>query len=267
MQQNYKYIKLISHDLTNQAQYLNIILDRPKKRNALNPLLISEFISILEKYETKEEIKLILISSSSSVFCAGADLEYLKKLQKYSYQENLNDSKNLMNLYKKILKYPKLIISKVCGPAIGGGCGLVTASDIVFATNTSKFGYPEIKLGFIPALVSTFLLKKIRAVDARELLLTGKLVNAIEAQKIGLINKICNPDNIDNTVLEFIKEIVKNTSKNSIRETKQMLYEFMNIEKNLQKASELNAKNRESNDFKKGISDFLNKKNTNWAKN
>ena len=104
MSQNYKYIKLIPFDLNSQAQYLNIILDRPKKRNALNPVMISEITSVLDKYEKKSEIKLILISSSSSVFCAGADLQYMKNLQKYSYQENLNDSKKLMNLYKKMLK-------------------------------------------------------------------------------------------------------------------------------------------------------------------
>ena len=267
MQQNYKYIKLVSCDLNNQAKYLNIILDRPKKRNALNPLMISEFINILDEYETKHEIKLILISSSSSVFCAGADLKYLKKLQHYSYQENLNDSKNLMNLYKKMLKYPKLIISKVCGPAIAGGCGIITASDMVFATNTSKFGYPEVKLGFIPALVSTFLLNKIKEVDVRELLLTGQLVTATQAKEIGLINKICNLENIDETVEKFIKKTIASTSTNSIMETKKMLYEFMSIEKKLEKASELNAKNRESDDFKKGVSNFLDKKNTNWLKN
>ena len=266
MSQNYKYIKLIPFDLNSQAQYLNIILDRPKKRNALNPVMISEITSVLDKYEKKSEIKLILISSSSSVFCAGADLQYMKNLQKYSYQENLNDSKKLMNLYKKMLKYPKLIISKVCGPAIAGGCGIITASDIVFATHTSKFGYPEIKLGFIPALVSTFLYKKILEIDLRELLLTGKIITAIQAKEIGLINQICSVDKIDNTIVEFIKKIVKETSPNSIKETKKMLYHLMNLDKKLQKAAELNAQNRQSDDFKKGISNFLDKQPTDWMK-
>tara|TARA_Y100000766_G_scaffold242505_1_gene220856 strand:- start:984 stop:1784 length:801 start_codon:yes stop_codon:yes gene_type:complete len=266
MGQNYKYIKLIPYVLHDQAQYLDIVLDRPKKRNALNPVMISEITSVLDKYEKNLEIKLILISSSSSVFCAGADLQYLKKLQKYSYQENLNDSKNLMNLYKKMLKYPKLIISKVCGPAIAGGCGIITASDMVFATNTSKFGYPEIKLGFIPALVSTFLYNKIREVDLRDLLLTGKIVTAIQAKEIGLINQIYSVNKIDNAVVKFIKKIVQETSPNSIKETKKMLYKLMNVNNKLQKAAELNAKNRQSDDFKKGISNFLDKQPTNWLK-
>lgn len=266
MHQKQKYIKLKTFDLNNQAQYLNIILNRPEKRNALNPQMITEIISAFDEHEKLNKTKLILISSSSSVFCAGADLQYLKKLQNYSYQENLNDSYHLMNLYKTMLKYPKLIISKVCGPAIAGGCGLINASDLVFATKNSKFSYPEVKLGFIPALVSTFLLTKIKGSDARELLLTGKLIDAIYAEKIGLINKICELENIDNEIIKFIEKIVKETSLNSIKETKEMLYQLMDLDKKLEKAAKLNAKSRESEDFTKGITNFLVKNKINWAK-
>ena len=170
-----------------------------------------------------------------------------------------------MQLFKTMLTYPKLIISQVSGYAIGGGCGLITASDIIFATEESKFGYPEVKIGFIPALVSTFLTKKIRENDARELLLTGKLIDAKKAKEIGLINYTSTLKNIHKEIKQFIETTIKTTSENSIKETKEMLYKWLNLEQKLEKAAELNALNRKTEDFKKGITSFLNKENINWS--
>ena len=164
-----------------------------------------------------------------------------------------------------MLTYPKLIISKVEGVAIAGGCGITTASDIVFSTEEGKFGYPEVKIGFIPALVSTFLTKKINEQHARELLLTGKLINAKSALDIGLINYVYQKNKIDFHIQKFIEKHIKTTSSNSIYETKKMLYNWLDLDKKLNQAAEFNALNRKSIDFKKGLSCFLNKKEIDWS--
>lgn len=259
MNTEYKYIQINHHN-----QYINILFDRPEKRNALNNEMITEIQSALNLYKKNTDIKVVLISSSSDVFCAGADLQHLQNIKEYSYEENLKDSEILKNLYKTMLLYPKLIISKVCGPAIAGGCGIMTASDVIFSTSTSKFGYPEVKIGFIPALVSVFLVQKIKETHARELLLTGKLIDAQTAKEIGLIHHICEANEIDDNVNSFIHNMINKTSSNSISETKKMLFSWFNFDKNLNKAAEWNAQNRKSADFQKGISHFLNKEKINW---
>ena len=219
MNKNYKYIKVDGQDYI-----LNIILDRPQKKNALHPIMIREIQNVFELYENKSQYRVILLSSNSDVFCSGADIKYLEKMKDYSYDDNLADSRQLMNLFKTMLSYPKLIVSKVSGPAIAGGCGIITASDIVFATNNSTFGYPEVKIGFIPALVSTFLMRKIKGLDVRELLLTGNIINAKRAKEIGLINYIYNSKEIDVEVDHFIEKFTRITSPHSIEKTKKLLY-------------------------------------------
>ena len=261
MQSKLKHIKIKISSRT-----LNIILNRPSKKNALNPDMIQEIQNTFNKYHNENSIRTIMISSNSDVFCAGADIKYLQKIKKFSYEENLKDSLQLMQLFKTMLLYPKIIISKVTGPAIGGGCGIVTASDMVFATKTGKFGYPEVKIGFIPALVSTFLIKKIGEINARELLLTGKIINTEQAKEIGLINYIYNKQNIDQEITKFIKNTSKKTSLHSISETKKMIYDWLDLDTQLQKAAKYNAKHRKTEDFKIGINSFLNKTAINWEK-
>ncbi|MDC0189375.1 enoyl-CoA hydratase/isomerase family protein [Flavobacteriales bacterium] len=246
--------------------FINIIFNRPSKKNALNTRMIDEIKNTLRDFKDNKQIKIILFSSESDIFCAGADLESLQRIKDFSYDENLKDSINLMELFKTMLTYPKLIISKVEGAAIAGGCGITTASDIVFATEEAKFGYPEVKIGFIPALVSTFLTKKINEQHARELLLTGKLINAKSALDIGLINYICQKNKIDIHIKGFVEKHIKTTSSNSIYETKQMLYHWLDLDKKLNQAAEFNALNRKSEDFKKGISCFLSKREIDWIK-
>ena len=260
MDQIKDYIKLKIHQ-----NFINIIFNRPSKKNALNSPMIDEIKKTLIDYRDNKQIKIILFSSESDVFCAGADLESLQRIKDFTYDENLKDSINLMELFKTMLTYPKLIISKVEGAAIAGGCGITTASDIVFSTEEGKFGYPEVKIGFIPALVSTFLIKKINEQHARELLLTGKLINAKSALDIGLINYVCKKNKIDILIKEFIEQHIKTISPNSIYETKKMLYHWLDLDKKLNQAAELNALNRKSEDFKKGISYFLSKKKIDWS--
>ena len=247
-------------------QVVNIIFNRPEKRNALNFKMIDEIQKTLNTYKKNKKIKIILFSSDSTVFCAGADIEYLQKIKDFSFADNLKDSKKLMKLFKTMLLYPKLIISKINGAAIAGGCGIATACDITFASDKSVFGYPEVRIGFIPALVSTFLTHKINGTKLRELLLTGNIINAKNAQKIGLINYVYKPSELEGKVNDFIQEIIHKTSVESIAETKKMIYLWLDLEKKLKKSAELNAESRKTQNFKKGISGFLNKTKIDWSK-
>lgn len=245
---------------------LNIVLDSPNNRNALSPSMIYEIQSTLDKYQNNKDIRVVLFSSSSSVFCAGADLKYLKSIINNTLDENLKDSLQLMNLFKTILSYKKIVISKVTGPAIAGGCGIVSASDFIFCTKESKFGYPEVKIGFIPALVSTFLKYKVSYYNAKKLLINGNIINAEEAKKIGLVDNIESIKKIDNKIDEFIDNHIRMTSPISIAQTKKLQYDLNNLETQLSIAAEYNANIRLQSDFKKGINSFLNKNSINWEK-
>ncbi len=261
MEHHYQHIQSKTNN-----NVLSILLDRPLKRNALHPAMISEIQHVLETYKDSESIRVVLISSTSSVFSAGADIKYLEKMLKFSYEENLLDSQKLMNLLKTMLSYPKLIIAKIVGPAIAGGCGLVTASDITFSEQHSIFGYPEVKIGFVPALVSSLLMSKINGTQMRDLLLTGKTINAQEAHSIGLINYVCDQKSINTEINTFIKKFCTETSPNSIKITKEIIYLSQNLEAKLEEAAKINAKSRMDDDFKKGVTAFLKKQTINWGK-
>ncbi|MGB3073893.1 MAG: enoyl-CoA hydratase/isomerase family protein, partial [Chitinophagales bacterium] len=168
-----------------QDRLFYIILARPEKKNALNDTVVTELTHALQLATDDDEVKIIILKAEGDVFSAGADLEYLQRLQNFSYEENLADSTLLKTLLLKIYTHPKIVIAQVEGHAIAGGCGLAAVCDFCFSVPDAKFGYTEVKIGFIPALVMVFLLRKINGAKARELLFTGKLVTAAEALSYG----------------------------------------------------------------------------------
>ncbi|RZM18206.1 MAG: enoyl-CoA hydratase/isomerase family protein, partial [Pedobacter sp.] len=180
-----------------------ISINRPDKRNALNPALVTSLTEHLLKASEDDEVKVIVLKAEGSVFSAGADLEYLQQIQQNGYEENLADSENLKRLFTTIYYLPKIVIAQVEGHAIAGGCGLATVCDIIFAVPEAKFGYTEVKLGFVPAIVSCFLLRKTSETLAKRILLTGALFSAQEALDFGLITFVTNQEDIDLNVKEF----------------------------------------------------------------
>lgn len=243
-----------------------ITLNRPEKRNAFNAQLVNELKSGLIAADTDAQVKIIILKGEGEVFSAGADLAYLQSLQQNSYEENLADSRNLMELYRSIYLLSKPVIAQVEGHAIAGGCGLVTVCDFAFAVPEAQFGYTEVKIGFVPAIVMVFLLRKVNERYAKELLLTGKLINADKAAEAGLINAVTGKENINEYVLDFANNIITNCSSESLRSTKQMIaaIQEMKLEDALQYASEVNAFARNSEDCKHGIESFLAKKRPEW---
>lgn len=249
-----------------EARIASITINRPDKRNALNPELVSLLTDTFIRASEDEEVKVIVLKANGTTFSAGADLAYLLQLQKNSYEENLADSENLKRLFTTIYYLPKIVIAQVEGHAIAGGCGLATVCDIIFAIPEANFGYTEVKLGFVPAIVSCFLLRKTSETIAKKILLTGDLLSAQQALDYGLITYVTKEDDISQKVKEFALNLCNETSANSLMITKQLIGQTNNplLEKSLAFAVQINARVRDSEDFKKGVASFINKKKINW---
>ena len=243
-----------------------VILNRPEKRNALSAEMVTYVIEALNSHLKDDEVKVIILKANGDAFCAGADLAYLKELQKNTFDENLADSRHLKTLFQIIYEAPKVIIAQVEGPAIAGGAGLASICDFVFAVPEMQMAYTEVKIGFVPALVMVFLIRKIGEGRARHLLLSGEMINAEKAFEWGIINEVCSKEEIENIVNDFAAKLVNRNAQSSMAMTKEMLTNLagMTIDEGLEYAAKQNAKARESEDCKKGIAAFLNKTKISW---
>lgn len=255
---------LVLYEVKERVGY--ITLNRPEKRNALSYEMVSEIKLAFMKAEADADCKIIVIKGSGEAFCAGADLAYLQQLQTNTFEENLADSRHLMELFQFIYHSHKVVISQISGPALAGGCGLATVCDFSFATPQSTFGYTEVKIGFVPAIVMVFLVRKVAEKTARQLLLTGDVFDAQKALNYGLINEIVEADALDETVFKFAQKLCKQTSAQSLGLVKEMLANVQSMEVNsaLNYAAQTNAKARATEDCKKGIAAFLNKEKLSW---
>jgi len=243
-----------------------ITLNRPEKRNALSHELVNELTAAIDQAENDSSVKVVILKANGDTFCAGADLAYLQQLQNFSFEENLEDSRQLKNLFLKIYQLKKVVIAQVQGHALAGGCGLATVCDFTFAVPEAKFGYTEVKIGFFPALVSVFLIRKIGEHKAKQLLLTGEVIKAPEALSRGLIHEVVNAEDLEQTVFEFASDLIRNNSGQSMQLTKQLIAQVqsMSLEEGLEQAASMNAHARATEDCKTGIAAFLNKKELKW---
>jgi len=257
-------MQYIKYNIKERIAY--ITLNRPEKRNALNAELVNELKDAIRIAEKDNKVKVIVIKANGKAFCAGADLAYLQSFQNFTYEENLQDSKNLMELYKMIYFSEKIFIAQVEGHAIAGGAGLATVCDFIFSVPEAKYGYTEVAIGFVPAIVSIFLTKKIGEAKSKELLLTAKIISAKEAKDINIFNFIESKETIQNAVYNFAQNLITKTSADSLRITKQLIANIqnLNIEDAFNLTAETNAKSRETDDCKKGIGAFLSKKEIKW---
>lgn len=243
-----------------------ITLNRPEKRNALSQEMVEGLKQAFDRAAKDDQVKVIVLNAAGEAFCAGADLAYLQQLQNFSFEENLADSNQLKALFLDIYTHPKVVIAQVQGHALAGGCGLASICDWVFAVPEAKFGYTEVRIGFIPALVSVFLLRKMGEGAARELLLGGELISAERAQAIGLINRVVPADNLEVEVNDFASRLISSNSAESMKLTKKLIAEVqaMTLTQALQHAAESNAHARGTTDCKRGIEAFLNKEKIIW---
>ena len=257
-------MSLCQLEINNRIAYLN--LNRPEKRNALSAELVTELKSTLKSLKTNNDVKVVVLSGNGEAFCAGADLAYLKQLQNNTFEENLADSEHLKELFELIYHFPKVVIAKINGHAIAGGCGLASVCDLVYSVPEAKFGYTEVRIGFIPAIVAVFLIRKVGESKAKDLLLTGRLIDAQTALDFSLINGLHSPETLDEAVDKVAATMVHKCSESSLSNTKKLInmVQDENIYDSLQKAAEMNAESRATEDCKKGISAFLNKEKVIW---
>lgn len=244
----------------------NITINRPEKRNALNPELVELLHKAFETALNDDEVKIIILKANGEVFSAGADLEYLQQLQNNSDDENLKDTIALKELFLTIYKSPKIVLAQVEGHAIAGGCGLASVCDIIFSVPDAKFGYTEVGIGFIPALVACFLIRKLGEGRTKELLLSGNLIDAKTAAAYGLINFVVPQDAISDKVNGYAQRLIRSTSGQSVALSKQLLYDVqdLSLEDSLSMAVRLNVQTRSSTDCRRGITAFLNKEKLEW---
>jgi len=255
---------LVLYEVKERVGY--ITLNRPDKRNALSYQLVSEIKLAFMNAENDNDCKVIVIKGSGEAFCAGADLAYLQQLQTNTFDDNLADSRHLMELFQFIYHSNKVVISEVNGPALAGGCGLASICDFSFATPDSTFGYTEVRIGFVPAIVMVFLVRKVGEKNAREMLLSGDVFKADQALKYGLINYVVKPEELADNVFNFAQKICKLASAQSLGLVKEMLanVQSMDVNKALEYAAQTNAKARATDDCKRGIAAFLNKEKLSW---
>ena len=244
----------------------SITLNRPEKRNALNFVVVKELKEALVFAESSPDVKVIILKANGKAFCSGADLEYVVRLQEYGYDENLIDSTHLMELYQKIYRMGKVVIAQIQGHALAGGCGLVTVCDFSFSVPEAKFGYTEVHIGFIPAIVMVFLIRKLGEARAKEMLLTGDLVSAHKAHSIGIINDVLPIETIENDVRNFALKLCKENSGASMELTKKMMADVQDlpIDDALLFAAKMNARSRATEDCRRGMSNFLQKLPLEW---
>ena len=257
-------MKFVEYSVNDRIGF--ITLNRPEKRNALNAELITELKNVFDRAEDDDKVKVIVLKANGEAFCAGADLESLQKLQNFSKEENLQDSRHLKELFYKIYTLRKVVIAQVNGHALAGGCGLTSVCDFVFAVPDAKFGYTEVKIGFAPAIVMVFLIRKIGEQKSKHLLLSAELVSGESAVQFGLVNKLVESEKLESSVIEFATKLIKNNSGQSMGLTKRMISEVqsMKLDDALDYAAEKNAEARGSDDCKKGIRSFLNKEELTW---
>jgi methylglutaconyl-CoA hydratase len=243
-----------------------IALNRPDKRNALSKEIISAIGSELDSLRHRDEIRSVFIKGTGPAFCAGADLEEIRALQNAGIHDNQKNSHALRDFFIKLYTYPKPTAAIVHGPALAGGCGLATCCDFVIATRDATFGYPEVKIGFIPAIVMVLLTHQIGERAARDLCLSGRTIDADEAHRLGLVSQVVVQADLEGAVHKLAKDLRKNAPQ-AMATVKRMFWRLhgMGTEDGLVWASDMNAMARTTEECKEGIAAFLEKRKPNWT--
>jgi methylglutaconyl-CoA hydratase len=242
-----------------------ITLDRPDKRNAISYDLIRELLRAFDEVARSGALVLVL-TGAGKAFCSGMDLEDLKALIGRTPEQSLEDTETMARLFRTLYDFPKPTIAAVNGAAIAGGTGLATLCDFTLAVPEAKFGYTEVRIGFVPAIVSTFLLRQVGEKVARDLLLTGRLFDAQEALRIGLVTEIVPAESLMRRAAELAAVLLEN-SPSSLLYTKRLLSSAARaeIDTQIEAAVRENAAIRSTADFREGITSFLEKRKPKWS--
>ncbi|HKW17217.1 MAG TPA: enoyl-CoA hydratase-related protein [Terriglobales bacterium] len=252
-------------ELAKQNGIATITLNRPEKRNALSFQLLDELTRALDALE-QSDAQVVILTGAGKAFCAGMDLEELKTLTGKSHSQNVEDSTKMARIFRRLYEFPKPTVAAVNGAAIAGGTGLATMCDFTLAVPEAKFGYTEVRIGFVPAIVSSILVWQVGHKIARDLLLTGRLFDAAEAHRFGLVNEVVAPERLINRARELASQLMEN-SPTSIRLTKKLVNGFISSDLDLQIEHAIleNAAIRQTADFREGVTSFLEKRKPRWS--
>lgn len=246
---------------------VSITLDNASRANALSPVLLDELTEVYSTPWLEQGVRAVVLDGEGKNFSAGADLGHLKAIQSAGPDENRADSTKLRGLFEAVLRQEALTVSLVHGACVAGGCGLATAHDFVVASEDAKFLYSEVRIGFVAALVATYLPLRLKGRDIRELLLNPQFVHARQALDIGLINQVTQRDNLQAAGRELVEGILSRSSSQSIAQTKRLLLDVVgrDLAAAFDHAADVNARSRETEDCQRGIAHFLEHKRTpNW---
>jgi methylglutaconyl-CoA hydratase len=245
--------------LRRDADLLWVTLDDPARANALAPEMIAELTAVYQLPLRERGIRAVLLEAKGKNFSAGADLEHLGSLLEAGPEENLADSHRLRDLFGSVLRQEALTIALVQGACVAGGCGLATACDFIVAADDARFLYSEVRIGFVAALVATYLPLRLRGADIRELLLFPRFTSARRALEIGLVNRVAPLADLAGVGENLAAEILTNASSESIARTKRLLLSALGkpLEEALEMAAQINAESRSTADCRRGITTFL----------
>jgi methylglutaconyl-CoA hydratase len=241
-----------------------ITLNRPEKRNALSPELIDELIQVLD--ETSQcDCGVVILTGAGSAFCAGLDMEHLESMKARTVEQHRRDSENMARVLRTLYEFPKPVIAAVNGPAIAGGMGLATLCDFTYAVPDARFGYTEVRVGFVPAIVASFLRRQIGEKRTRELLLSGRIIKADEASRMGLITRIVEPEELMAEAHACAQGLLLN-SPQAMRAVKELLatHSADQLDEEIESAIAANSLQRSTEDFREGVRAFLEHRRAEW---
>lgn len=241
-----------------------LTLNRPDKRNAISPAMIGDLLRALDEAE-RGPARVVILTGAGKAFCVGMDLEALRELASQTHEQHIADAERMGKMFHRVYSFPKPLIAAVNGAAIAGGTGLATLADFTLAVPEAKFGYTEVRIGFLPAVVSVFLLRQVGEKITRELLLTGKIFDAAEAHRLGLVTQLVPQEKLMESARELARSLIA-SSPASLRLTKRIILRWneKEIERDLAIALRESAEIRRTADFREGLASFLEKRKAEW---
>ena len=249
---------------TVKLEYANdlglLTLNRPEKRNAISAEMIGDLPAALDEC-ARSAARAVIVTGAGTAFCAGMDLNYLKEFPSQSPEQIISDARRIAGLFRSVWSFPKPLIAAVNGPAIAGGTGLATLCDFTLAVPQATFGYTEVRIGFMPAIVASFVLRQVGEKRARDWLLSGRLFTAQEGLVMGLVNEVVSPEKLLDRARELAAALAS-MSPTALASTKRLLVKFAEaeIDREIQIAVEESARMRLTSDFREGLAAFLEKR-------
>ncbi|MFH1312426.1 MAG: enoyl-CoA hydratase/isomerase family protein [Candidatus Eisenbacteria bacterium] len=253
-------------EVKSENKVARITLNRPEVRNAFNEVMIEELIRALDAVEKDEAVRVVVLTGSGKAFCAGADLNWMKKMKGFTYEENMSDALELAELMFKLYNLPKPTIARVNGASIGGSNGLVAACDIAIASHRAEFSMSEVKIGLVPACIGPYVLKKVGETACRELFLTGERISADQAKAVGLVNDVVTHSNLSKRVEEKVSNLVT-SGPHALAVSKDLLNKisFMSLAEAKEYTARVIAELRSGDEAQEGMTAFLEKRKPRWV--